>query len=126
MLVGPPGTGKDACWQRQWQARRRYRSSPVSGSAFVEMYVGVGASRVRDLFKQAQQMAPCIIFIDEIDAIAQSRDNQHQEATMRGADSEPACWQRWMDLRATKALCFWRPPTALKILDPALLRPGRF
>ena len=76
LLVGPPGTGKDTACQG---GRRRSESTvllTVSGSAFVEMYVGVGASRVRDLFKQAQQMAPCIIFIDEIDAIGKSRDNQ--------------------------------------------------
>ena len=63
------------CWQKLLQERQKYRFSHFSGSAFVEMYVGVGASRVRDLFKQAQQMAPCIVFIDEIDAIGKSRDN---------------------------------------------------
>ena len=75
LLVGPPGTGKTLLAKAvAGEANVPFLS--LSGSAFVEMYVGVGASRVRDLFKQAQQMAPCIIFIDEIDAIGKSRDNQ--------------------------------------------------
>ena len=97
----------------------------LSGSAFVEMYVGVGASRVRDLFKQAQQMAPCIIFIDEIDAIGKSRDNQlgsndEREQTLNQLLAE-------MDgFESNKGLVLLAATNRPEILDPALLRPGRF
>ena len=97
----------------------------LSGSAFVEMYVGVGASRVRDLFKQAQQMAPCIIFIDEIDAIGKSRDNQlggndEREQTLNQLLAE-------MDgFDTNKGLLLLAATNRPEILDPALLRPGRF
>ncbi|MEE0782048.1 MAG: AAA family ATPase, partial [Sellimonas sp.] len=97
----------------------------LSGSAFVEMYVGVGASRVRDLFKQAQQMAPCIIFIDEIDAIGKSRDSQlggndEREQTLNQLLAE-------MDgFDTNKGLLLLAATNRPEILDPALLRPGRF
>ena len=90
----------------------------LSGSAFVEMYVGVGASRVRDLFKQAQQMAPCIIFIDEIDAIGKSRDSQlggndEREQTLNQLLAE-------MDgFDTNKGFCFWRR-RIVGILGPAI------
>ena len=83
----------------------------LSGSAFVEMYVGVGASRVRDLFKQAQQMAPCIIFIDEIDAIGKSRDNQ-----MGGNDEREQTLNQLLTemdgFEGNNGLSFWQLPTA--------------
>ena len=97
----------------------------LSGSAFVEMYVGVGASRVRDLFKQAQSMAPCIIFIDEIDAIGKSRDNSmgsndEREQTLNQLLAE-------MDgFDTDKGLLLLAATNRPEILDPALLRPGRF
>ena len=76
LLVGPPGTGKTLL-AKAVAGEAKVPFFSLSGSAFVEMYVGVGASRVRDLFKQAQQMAPCIVFIDEIDAIGKSRDSRY-------------------------------------------------
>ena len=97
----------------------------LSGSAFVEMYVGVGASRVRDLFKEAQKIAPCIIFIDEIDAIGKSRDNQlggndEREQTLNQLLAE-------MDgFDTNKGLLVLAATNRPEILDPALLRPGRF
>ena len=98
----------------------------LSGSAFVEMYVGVGASRVRDLFKQAQQMAPCIVFIDEIDAIGKSRDtamgggNDEREQTLNQLLAE-------MDgFDTNKGLLLLAATNRPEVLDPALLRPGRF
>ena len=97
----------------------------VSGSEFVEMYVGVGASRVRDLFKQAQAMAPCIVFIDEIDAIGKSRDNalgsnDEREQTLNQILSE-------MDgFDTEKGLLLLAATNRPEVLDPALLRPGRF
>ena len=97
----------------------------LSGSAFVEMYVGVGASRVRDLFKQAQQMAPCIIFIDEIDAIGKSRDNQ-----MGGNDEREQTLNQMLaemdGFESNKGLVLLAATNRPEILDPALLRPGRF
>ena len=97
----------------------------MSGSSFVEMYVGVGASRVRDLFKQATQMAPCIIFIDEIDAIGRSRDSRH------GGDSERE--QTLNQLLAemdgfdtSKGIVILAATNRPEVLDKALLRPGRF
>jgi cell division protease FtsH len=102
LLVGPPGTGKTLL-AKAVAGEAKVPFFSLSGSAFVEMYVGVGASRVRDLFKQAQQMAPCIIFIDEIDAIGKSRDSQlggndEREQTlnqllaeMDGFDSNASC-----------------------------------
>ena len=97
----------------------------LSGSAFVEMYVGVGASRVRDLFKQAQQMAPCIIFIDEIDAIGKSRDNQLGGNDEREQTLNPLLAE--MDgFDTNKGLLLLAATNRPEILDPALLRPGRF
>ncbi len=124
LLVGPPGTGKTLL-AKAVAGEAKVPFFSLSGSAFVEMYVGVGASRVRDLFKQAQQMAPCIIFIDEIDAIGKSRDNQlgsndEREQTLNQLLAE-------MDgFESNNGLVLLAATNRPEILDPALLRPGRF
>ena len=124
LLVGPPGTGKTLL-AKAVAGEANVPFFSLSGSAFVEMYVGVGASRVRDLFKQAQQMAPCIIFIDEIDAIGKSRDNQlgsndERDQTLNQLLAE-------MDgFESNKGLILLAATNRPEILDPALLRPGRF
>ena len=121
LLVGPPGT----LLAKAVAGEAKVPFFSLSGSAFVEMYVGVGASRVRDLFKQAQQMAPCIIFIDEIDAIGKSRDtqmggNDEREQTLNQLLAE-------MDgFESNKGLVLLAATNRPEILDPALLRPGRF
>ena len=124
LLVGPPGTGKTLL-ARAVAGEAGVPFFRISGSDFVEMFVGVGASRVRDLFKQAREKAPCIIFIDEIDAIGKSRmngfsSNDEREQTlnqllveMDGFDNE-------------KGLIILAATNRADILDPALLRPGRF
>ena len=124
LLVGPPGTGKTLL-AKAVAGEAKVPFFSLSGSAFVEMYVGVGASRVRDLFKQAQAMAPCIIFIDEIDAIGKSRDNSmgsndEREQTLNQLLAE-------MDgFDTDKGLLLLAATNRPEILDPALLRPGRF
>ncbi len=124
LLVGPPGTGKTLL-AKAVAGEANVPFFSLSGSAFVEMYVGVGASRVRDLFKQAQQMAPCIVFIDEIDAIGKSRDNQmgsndEREQTLNQLLAE-------MDgFESNKGLVILAATNRPEVLDPALLRPGRF
>ena len=124
LLVGPPGTGKTLL-AKAVAGEAQVPFFSVSGSEFVEMYVGVGASRVRDLFKQAQSMAPCIIFIDEIDAIGKSRDNalgsnDEREQTLNQILSE-------MDgFDSDKGLLLLAATNRPEVLDPALLRPGRF
>ena len=125
LLVGPPGTGKTLLAKAvAGEAHVPFYS--LSGSDFVEMFVGVGASRVRDLFKQAQENAPCIIFIDEVDAIGKSRDsrygggNDEREQTLNQLLSE-------MDgFDSSKGLLVLAATNRPEILDPALLRPGRF
>ena len=125
LLVGPPGTGKTLLAKAvAGEAQVPFYS--FSGSDFVEMFVGVGASRVRDLFKQAQENAPCIIFIDEVDAIGKSRDsrfgggNDEREQTLNQLLSE-------MDgFDSSKGLLVLAATNRPEILDPALLRPGRF
>ena len=124
LLVGPPGTGKTLL-AKAVAGEANVPFFSLSGSAFVEMYVGVGASRVRDLFKQAQQMVPCIVFIDEVDAIGKSRDNQmgsndEREQTLNQLLAE-------MDgFESNKGLVLLAATNRPEILDPALLRPGRF
>ncbi len=125
LLVGPPGTGKTLLAKAvAGEAKVPFLS--LSGSAFVEMFVGVGAARVRDLFSQAEKLAPCIIFIDEIDALGRARgigpvsgiDEREQTLTqllseMDGFDSK-------------KGVIIMAATNRPEIIDPALLRPGRF
>ena len=125
LLVGPPGTGKTLL-AKAVAGEAGVPFFSLSGSDFVEMFVGVGASRVRDLFKQAQAMAPCIIFIDEIDAIGKSRDSQYgggndeREQTLNQLLSE-------MDgFDSSKGLVILGATNRPEVLDKALLRPGRF
>ncbi len=124
LLIGPPGTGKTLL-AKAVAGEAGVPFFSLSGSAFVEMYVGVGASRVRDLFKQAQQMAPCIVFIDEIDAIGKTRDtamggNDEREQTPNQLLAE-------MDgFDTNKGLLVLAATNRPEVLDPALLRPGRF
>lgn len=125
LLVGPPGTGKTLLAKAvAGEAKVPFLS--LAGSDFVEMFVGVGASRVRDLFKEAQKNAPCIIFIDEIDAIGKSRDsrygggNDEREQTLNQLLSE-------MDgFDSSKGLLILAATNRPDVLDKALLRPGRF
>ncbi len=125
LLVGPPGTGKTLL-AKALAGEANVPFFSLSGSDFVEMFVGVGASRVRDLFKQAQTMAPCIIFIDEIDAIGKSRDSQYgggndeREQTLNQLLSE-------MDgFDSSKGIVILGATNRPEVLDKALLRPGRF
>ena len=126
LLVGPPGTGKTLL-AKAVAGEAGVPFFSLSGSSFLEMYVGVGASRVRDLFKQAQQMAPCIIFIDEIDAIGKSRasdrnggGNDEREQTLNQLLAE-------MDgFDSSKGLVILAATNRPEVLDKALLRPGRF
>ncbi len=125
LLVGPPGTGKTLL-AKAVAGEAKVPFFSLTGSDFVEMFVGVGASRVRDLFKQAQSMAPCIIFIDEVDAIGKSRDsrygggNDEREQTLNQLLSE-------MDgFDTSKGLVILAATNRPEVLDKALLRPGRF
>ncbi len=126
LLVGPPGTGKTLL-AKAVAGEANVPFFSLSGSSFVEMYVGVGASRVRDLFKQAENMAPCIIFIDEIDAIGKSRagdrtggGNDEREQTLNQLLAE-------MDgFDSSKGLVILAATNRPEVLDKALLRPGRF
>lgn len=124
LLVGSPGTGKTLL-AKAVAGEAKVPFFSLSGSEFVEMFVGVGASRVRDLFKQASAKAPCIIFIDEIDAIGKSRDNQissndEREQTLNQLLSE-------MDgFDSSKGLVILAATNRPEVLDKALLRPGRF
>ena len=124
LLVGPPGTGKTLL-AKAVAGEAKVPFFSLSGSAFVEMYVGVGASRVRDLFKQAQQMAPCIIFIDEIDAIGKSRDTQ-----MGGNDEREQTLNQLLvemdGMEENTGVVVIAATNRPDVLDPALLRAGRF
>ncbi len=125
LLVGPPGTGKTLL-AKAVAGEAKVPFFSLSGSEFVEMFVGVGASRVRDLFEEAKKNAPCIVFIDEIDAIGKSRDshygggNDEREQTLNQLLAE-------MDgFDTSKGLLILAAPNRPEVLDPALLRPGRF
>ncbi len=124
LLVGPPGTGKTLL-AKAVAGEAHVPFFSLSGSDFVEMFVGVGASRVRDLFEEAKKNAPCIIFIDEVDAIGKSRDghgggNDEREQTLNQLLAE-------MDgFEASKGLLILAATNRPEVLDPALLRPGRF
>ena len=125
LLVGPPGTGKTLL-AKAVAGEAHVPSFSLSGSEFVEMFVGVGASRVRDLFEEAKKNAPCIVFIDEIDAIGKSRDshygggNDEREQTLNQLLAE-------MDgFDTSKGLLILAATNRPEVLDPALLRPGRF
>ncbi|MBQ9974213.1 MAG: ATP-dependent zinc metalloprotease FtsH [Oscillospiraceae bacterium] len=124
LLVGPPGTGKTLL-AKAVAGEAGVPFFSISGSDFVEMFVGVGASRVRDLFKEAAKMAPCIIFIDEIDTIGKSRDNR-----MGGNDErEQTLNQLLAELDGfdpTKGVIVLAATNRPEVLDSALLRPGRF
>ena len=125
LLVGPPGTGKTLL-AKAVAGEANVPFFSLAGSDFVEMFVGVGASRVRDLFKEAQKMAPCIVFIDEIDAIGKSRDsrygggNDEREQTLNQLLAE-------MDgFDPSKGILILAATNRPEVLDKALLRPGRF
>ena len=125
LLVGPPGTGKTLL-AKAVAGEAKVPFFSLSGSEFVEMFVGVGASRVRDLFEKAKKNAPCIVFIDEIDAIGKSRDsrygggNDEREQTLNQLLAE-------MDgFDTSKGLLILAATNRPEVLDPALLRPGRF
>ena len=125
LLVGPPGTGKTLL-AKAVAGEAHVPFFSLSGSEFVEMFVGVGASRVRDLFEEAKKNAPCIVFIDEIDAIGKSRDshygggNDEREQTLNQLLAE-------MDgFDTSKGLLILAATNRPEVLDPALLRPGRF
>lgn len=125
LLVGPPGTGKTLL-AKAVAGEAKVPFFSLSGSDFVELYVGVGASRVRDLFREAQKLAPCIVFIDEIDAIGKSRDsrygggNDEREQTLNQLLSE-------MDgFDTSKGIVILAATNRPEVLDKALLRPGRF
>ncbi len=124
LLVGPPGTGKTLL-AKAVAGEANVPFFSISGSDFVEMFVGVGASRVRDLFKEASKVAPCIVFIDEIDTIGKSRDNR-----MGGNDEREQTLNQLLaemdGFDPTKGVILLAATNRPEVLDQALLRPGRF
>lgn len=125
LLVGPPGTGKTLL-AKAVAGEADVPFFSISGSDFVEMFVGVGASRVRDLFKQAQSMAPCIIFIDEIDAIGKSRDSRYGGGNDEREQTLNALLAEMDGFDSSKGLVILAATNRPEVLDKALLRPGRF
>ena len=125
LLVGPPGTGKTLL-AKAIAGEAKVPFFSLTGSDFVEMFVGVGASRVRDLFKQAQQMAPCIIFIDEIDAIGKSRDSHYGGGNDEREQTLNQLLSNMDGFDSSKGLVILGATNRPEVLDKALLRPGRF
>ena len=125
LLVGPPGTGKTLL-AKAVAGEAGVPFFSISGSEFVEMFVGMGASKVRDLFKQAQSMAPCIIFIDEIDAIGKSRDSRYGGGNDEREQTLNALLAEMDGFDSSKGLVILAATNRPEVLDKALLRPGRF
>ncbi|MDO4975741.1 MAG: ATP-dependent zinc metalloprotease FtsH [Eubacteriales bacterium] len=125
LLVGPPGTGKTLL-AKAVAGEANVPFFSLSGSDFVEMFVGVGASRVRDLFKQAQSMAPCIIFIDEVDSIGKSRDSRYGGGNDEREQTLNALLAEMDGFDSSKGLIILAATNRPEVLDKALLRPGRF
>ncbi len=125
LLVGPPGTGKTLL-AKAVAGEAHVPFFSLSGSDFVEMFVGVGASRVRDLFEEAKKNAPCIIFIDEIDAIGKSRDTGHYGGNDEREQTLNQLLAEMDGFDTSKGLLILAATNRPEVLDPALLRPGRF
>ena len=125
LLVGPPGTGKTLL-AKAVAGEANVPFFSLSGSEFVEMFVGVGASRVRDLFEEAKKNAPCIVFIDEIDAIGKSRDSRYGGGTDEREQTLNQLLAEMDGFDTSKGLLILAATNRPEVLDPALLRPGRF
>jgi len=125
LLVGPPGTGKTLL-AKAVAGEAHVPFFSLAGSSFVEMFVGVGASRVRDLFKQAQSQAPCIVFIDEIDAIGKSRDSQYGGGNDEREQTLNQLLAEMDGFDTSKGIVILAATNRPEVLDKALLRPGRF
>ena len=125
LLVGPPGTGKTLL-AKAVAGEAKVPFFSLSGSDFVEMFVGVGASRVRDLFKQAEENAPCIVFIDEIDSIGKSRDSRYGGGNDEREQTLNALLAEMDGFDSSKGILILAATNRPEVLDPALLRPGRF
>ena len=125
LLVGPPGTGKTLL-AKAVAGEAKVPFFSLSGSDFVELYVGVGASRVRDFFKQAEENAPCIIFIDEIDSIGKSRDSKYGGGNDEREQTLNALLAEMDGFDSSKGILILAATNRPEVLDPALLRPGRF
>ena len=125
LLVGPPGTGKTLL-AKAVAGEAGVPFFSLAGSDFVEMFVGVGASRVRDLFKEAQKAAPCIIFIDEIDAIGKSRDSRYGDGNDEREQTLNQLLAEMDGFDTSKGLLILAATNRPEVLDKALLRPGRF
>ena len=125
LLVGAPGTGKTLL-AKAVAGEAGVPFFSISGSDFVEMFVGVGASRVRDLFETAKKNAPCIVFIDEIDAVGRHRGAGWAAAMTSASRRSTSCWSRWTASDPNEGVIIMAATNRPDILDPALLRPGRF